>query len=233
VEDGSRDGAAYGSCKEQRRHVCGWKNHDPMSARVERLLVVLGVCLPIPLAGATGLSIPLPATVERIAAALVPWADAATFEANEALAAGAAGAIVRSPGEDDAPVSARLTASPDVVAASAESGVEASASAKPESGGGGNGPGDSSGNGAGSGSGSSGGGDGTRSGGDPAEPGPGGGGPGTDPKPDPDPVQELVDTVDETTGGAADEVVDTVDETVDTVDETLDKTVDGLTGLGG
>src|SRR5918999_5542943 len=41
----------------------------------ERVLVFLGVCLPVPVFAATGLSVPLPATVERMAAELVPFAD--------------------------------------------------------------------------------------------------------------------------------------------------------------
>jgi hypothetical protein len=41
----------------------------------QRILVFLGVCLPVPVFAATGLSIPLPATVERMAAKLVPFAD--------------------------------------------------------------------------------------------------------------------------------------------------------------
>ena len=62
--------------------------------RWERVLVVLAVCLPVPILAATGLSIPLPATVERLAAALVPWAGAARLEADESLIVGADGAIV-------------------------------------------------------------------------------------------------------------------------------------------
>lgn len=62
--------------------------------RWERVLVVLAVCLPVPVLAATGLSIPLPATVERLAAALVPWAGAARLEADESLIVGADGAIV-------------------------------------------------------------------------------------------------------------------------------------------
>jgi hypothetical protein len=41
----------------------------------ERALVFLGVCLPVPVFAATGLSVPLPATVERMAAKLVPFGD--------------------------------------------------------------------------------------------------------------------------------------------------------------
>jgi hypothetical protein len=68
--------------------------------RGERLLVVLGVLLPIPLFAASGLSLPLPASVERLAAALVPWADAAT-NGNQLLARGPGGSIVRLGGERD------------------------------------------------------------------------------------------------------------------------------------
>lgn len=53
----------------------------------ERILIVLGVCLPVPLLAMTGLSIPLPATVERLAASLVPWASAAPLHSTEAPAA--------------------------------------------------------------------------------------------------------------------------------------------------
>lgn len=65
-----------------------------MLRRWERVLVVLAVCLPVPVLAATGLSVPLPATVERLAAALVPWAGAARLEADESLIVGADGAIV-------------------------------------------------------------------------------------------------------------------------------------------
>jgi hypothetical protein len=60
----------------------------------ERVLVALAVCLPVPILAATGLSVPLPATVERLAAALVPWSDVGKLEADESLAVGADGAIV-------------------------------------------------------------------------------------------------------------------------------------------
>jgi hypothetical protein len=63
--------------------------------RVQRALAALAVCLPVPICAASGLSLPLPATVERIAAALVPWADAVQMSANEALPAGAKGSIVQ------------------------------------------------------------------------------------------------------------------------------------------
>jgi hypothetical protein len=53
------------------------------AGRLETLVLAAGICLPVPLLAATGLSVPLPNVVERIAAALVPWAapvapDAAT-----------------------------------------------------------------------------------------------------------------------------------------------------------
>ena len=65
-----------------------------MRVRVERVLVVLGICLPVPVFAATGLAIPLPASVERLAVALVPWADAASLDANQTLMRGARGLIV-------------------------------------------------------------------------------------------------------------------------------------------
>jgi hypothetical protein len=65
-----------------------------MLRRWERALIVLAVCLPVPVFAATGLSIPLPPTVERLAAALVPWAGEASFEADESLTLGADGTIV-------------------------------------------------------------------------------------------------------------------------------------------
>jgi hypothetical protein len=57
-------------------------------------LALLGVCLPVPICAMSGLSLPLPATVERIAASLVPWADGVAMSANEALRTGARGSIV-------------------------------------------------------------------------------------------------------------------------------------------
>jgi hypothetical protein len=62
--------------------------------RLRRLIAALGVCLPVPICAASGLTLPLPATVERIAAALVPFTDAVAMSANEALRPGAAGSIV-------------------------------------------------------------------------------------------------------------------------------------------
>jgi hypothetical protein len=59
---------------------------------------VLGICLPVPLLAVTGLSIPLPASVERLAASLVPWAESSTVDAS-GPARGAGGSIIRTPDE--------------------------------------------------------------------------------------------------------------------------------------
>ena len=47
------------------------------------LVVAAGICLPVPLLAATGLSVPLPNVVERIAAALVPWAEPVALDATK------------------------------------------------------------------------------------------------------------------------------------------------------
>jgi hypothetical protein len=80
----------------------------------DRLLVVLGVCLPVPVFAATGLSVPLPATVERLATELVPFSARVTPSAGGV----AAGSIVLTDAERRAaravPVGsrARLVAAP-------------------------------------------------------------------------------------------------------------------------
>jgi hypothetical protein len=56
------------------------------AGRLETLVVAAGICLPVPLLAVTGLSVPLPNVVERIAAALVPWAEAG-FEADDVATA--------------------------------------------------------------------------------------------------------------------------------------------------
>lgn len=71
--------------------------------RLERVVLVLGVCLPVPVFAGTGLAIPLPAAVERIAAAVVPFADVAAVQATESLARGS---ITLAPGERQATRSA-------------------------------------------------------------------------------------------------------------------------------
>jgi hypothetical protein len=62
------------------------------AGRFETLVVAAGICLPVPLLAVTGLSVPLPNVVERIAAALVPWAEPVAFESGEIQ--GAIGTIV-------------------------------------------------------------------------------------------------------------------------------------------
>lgn len=91
--------------------------------RVQRALAALAVCLPVPICAASGLSLPLPATVERIAAALVPWADAVQMSANEALAAGATGSIVERAGEPAREVSFLPAATPGRTSVKARANV--------------------------------------------------------------------------------------------------------------
>jgi len=61
--------------------------------RWQRCLAVLGLCLPVPVSAASGLSLPLPTTVERLATSLVPWIDAVALHGNEALPVGVSGRI--------------------------------------------------------------------------------------------------------------------------------------------
>jgi hypothetical protein len=81
---------AHGTRASDRARV-----HD---GRWERVLAVLGVCLPVPLLALTGLSIPLPAGVERLSAALVSWADA-SVDGADPLGLGDRGSIVLASGE--------------------------------------------------------------------------------------------------------------------------------------
>jgi hypothetical protein len=67
-------------------------------ARLEHVALALGICVPVPLLAVTGLSVPLPSSVERIAAALVPWAESSTLDAGGA-ARGAGGSII--PAQDE------------------------------------------------------------------------------------------------------------------------------------
>lgn len=183
-----------------------------MSRSWERALVVLGICLPVPLCAATGLSIPLPGPVERIAAGLVPWADSATLDANAALTRGAGGSIVFAPGER----SAEQSDDPDrgdLADGRSESGGSGSADGEPSK---------------------------TKDEGkdqDPVKTDPGGTDPGgtdpggTDPGGDPSPVDDTVNQVTETTDPVVDEVEGTVTGIVDTGE--TEGTVDGLvSGLG-
>src|SRR5688572_29342780 len=84
-----------------------------MPAVLQRIVLFLGVCLPVPLLAATGLSIPLPATVERLAAQLVPFAEAATLEASDKAGRRYRGVIVRTPTEKR-PVARKRGAAPSL-----------------------------------------------------------------------------------------------------------------------
>jgi hypothetical protein len=64
-----------------------------------RVLTVLALVLCIPLCAALGLSLPLPATVARIAAKLVPFANSAVLDGRGEQLLGGPGSIVRFPGE--------------------------------------------------------------------------------------------------------------------------------------
>jgi hypothetical protein len=186
----------------------------PSAARVqlvrrwELALIVIGLSLPIPLFAATGLSFPLPATVERLAAALVPWTNAAAFEENHALATGAKGSIVRAPGESAPESSGTPSAATNPRAADAvgnpSAGDRRNAPAK-------NTGRSEGGTGSGSGSGT---GDGSEA------PPPGGG----DPPGATAPVQGVVDQV----GGATQPILDEVVGTVTGVTDTVDGVVGGL-----
>ena len=81
------------------------------SAWLERLVLVVGLCLPVPLLAVTGLSLPIPAAVERIAAALVPWADDGSVQ--QAGDGSKQGAIVLAPGEPAAATDRRRGRAPD------------------------------------------------------------------------------------------------------------------------
>jgi hypothetical protein len=205
--------------------------------RWERLLIVLGICLPVPFFAATGLTIPLPATVERLAAALVPWVETAMVDSNGALSGGT---IILAPGEHGESAAAR-----DVPTA-AVSEHRSSRDTTPQAGGGVKAT------------------KGTDAGAVPQPVSPGAGAepqpvspeaglatapdeskPEPSPKPDPGekpgdepgPVQGTVDTVGQTVGSAVGTVEDTADEILSPVGgatDTLEGTVTGiLPGLGG
>lgn len=63
--------------------------------RPVHILTVLALVLPVPFCAALGLSLPLPATVARIAAKLVPFANSAVLDAKQEQFIGARGSIVR------------------------------------------------------------------------------------------------------------------------------------------
>jgi hypothetical protein len=189
-----------------------------MGARWERLLAVASVCLPIPLLAATGLSIPLPSSVERIGAALVAWVD----EGPEAAPLPVSGDIVLTEASQSAPelrdqiaVAARAAVAETVAA----SGTTSTAESRPNG---------ESGKGAQGGSGTSGG-----SGGSSGSGGSTGGGTAPPPPPPPGPVEGTVNEVTKTT----EPVVDVVDDTVGGLGETVDGVTEDLLGdeglLGG
>jgi hypothetical protein len=179
-----------------------------LARRWELALIVIGLSLPIPLFAATGLSLPLPATVERLAAALVPWTNAAALEENQALDTGARGSIVRAPGEPapESPVTPSAAANPRAAGA-ADSPSAGNGRHDPAKNTGGSGGGTGSGSGSGTGDGS--------------EPPPPSGGDPTGPTA---PVQGVVEQV----GGATEPILDDVGDTVTGVTDTVDGIVGGL-----
>jgi hypothetical protein len=74
-----------------------------LGRRLERILLVLVVCVPVPTLALSGLAIPLPGVVERIGAALVPWADAATLDSHTLASSTTGGSIVLTPGQRATP----------------------------------------------------------------------------------------------------------------------------------
>jgi hypothetical protein len=72
-----------------------------LSQRLERIVLALVVCVPVPAVALSGLNVPLPSIVERAAAALVPWANVATLDTH-ALAAGRGSIILAAGQEADA-----------------------------------------------------------------------------------------------------------------------------------
>ena len=87
--------------------------------RAELAALAAGLVLPVPALAATGLSIPLPETVARLAAALVPWADD-TVSDEAVFPLGDNGVIVRTRAEAvDAPSMLRTDVPPPLVATTA------------------------------------------------------------------------------------------------------------------
>jgi hypothetical protein len=64
-----------------------------------RVLAVVALVLPVPFCAVLGLSLPLPASVARIAAKIVPFSNSAALDANEDHVLGARGSIVLVAGE--------------------------------------------------------------------------------------------------------------------------------------
>lgn len=94
-----------------------------MRSRWRGFLTLLAVVLPVPLFAALGLSLPLPATVERIAAKLVPFGNAEILESRASAGRASDGTIVLVPGE------ARSAGGSGTSAASAPSGLSIGAAA--------------------------------------------------------------------------------------------------------
>jgi hypothetical protein len=162
----------------------------------ERILAVLIVCLPVPLLAATGLTIPLPAGVERIGAALVAW----THDGPDASPLGESGAIVLAGSEEAAPESPtsvgvslhRSTGLPGLEATDPAGGAKPAKEQNEGSGGAGDGGG----------------------GGGSGPPDPGGGDPGDDPGLVEGTVKEVV----ETTEPVVEEAESTLDDLLPTDD---------------
>ncbi len=185
---------------------------DGLGARWERLLAVASVCLPIPLLAATGLSIPLPSSVERIGAALVAWVD----EAPESAPLPASGDIVIADTRQAVPERGGQ------VAPAARTAVAQAVAAPPPTSAGGSAT-------KGGGKGSTGGSTGSTGSGGSSPPATGG---ETTPPPQPGPIEGTVDDVTK----ATQPVVDVVEDTVGVVDETVDGVddlADDLLGGGG
>jgi hypothetical protein len=106
-----------------------------LSHGLERIVLAFVVCVPVPAFALSGLSIPLPGVVERVAAALVPWANAPTLETQALAASTTRGSIVLvrgSPSESDRRDATRArtlpsSPPPGVTARSAMSPSEATA----------------------------------------------------------------------------------------------------------
>jgi hypothetical protein len=185
-----------------------------VSLRWKRILVVLAVCLPVPLSAATGLSVPLPDIVQRIAAALVPWADAATLYSNQALEFGAQGSIVLMPYERHGNASDQ----PDTRAArpvTPTAAADVGGAQKDPAPGGNPAKNDSGAIDSGT----------TEPGGTGGGPGPG----GETESPSNDPLQPVVDEVNDTTN----DVVETGSGVVNDAGDAVEDAVDDVTGLLG
>ena len=184
--------------------------------RWERLLIVLAVCLPVPVLAATGLSIPLPPTVERLAAALVPWAAAANLEADDSPTVGAKGTIVLAPREL---TQARLARQDAALVDVSRNHPRTSTTAEERSEKGGKGGGTATGGADAdpAGGGSGGGGSGGSSGGGSS----GGGSSGADSGTTSGPVQSVVDQAGSATQPVVDALEDTVDDSVGTVGDVV------------